>query len=69
MKVKRFKPNLPETIIGMTLENAKMVCLSEGYVLQTNDNPISEKELSETYLITVNELDSDGKILKSKYGK
>jgi hypothetical protein len=69
MKVKRFKTNIPETIIGMTLENAKMFCLSEGYVLQTNDNPISDKELSETYLITVNELDSDGKILRSKYGK
>lgn len=69
MKVKRFKTNLPDTIIGMTLENAKMFCLAEGYVLQTNDNPISDKELSETYLITVNEIDSDGKILKSKYGK
>jgi hypothetical protein len=69
MKVKRFKINIPETIIGMTLENAKMFCLSEGYVLQTNDNPILDKELSDTYLITVNEIDSDGKILKSKYGK
>jgi len=49
MKVKRFKTNIPETIIGMTLENAKMFCLSEGYVLQTNDNPISDKELSETF--------------------
>jgi len=69
MKVKRFKINIPETIIGMTLKNAKMFCLSEGYVLQTNDNPILDKELSDTYLITVNEIDSDGKILKSKYGK
>lgn len=69
MKAKRFKLNIPEGIKGMTLELAKIACLTEGYVLQTSDKPILSKELPETYLITVTEIDSDGKILNAKYGK
>jgi hypothetical protein len=69
MKAKRFKIDIPQGIIGMTLDRAKIACITEGYVLQTSDKPILSKELHETYLITVTELDSDGKILKAKYGK
>ena len=69
MKAKRFKIDIPEGIKGMTLDQAKIACISEGYVLQTSDKSILSKELPETYLITVTELDSDGKILKAKYGK
>lgn len=62
---KRFKSNLPDIIKGMTLEHAKLTCLSEGYVLGlVNNNPIHE-----TYLVTVTDIDSDGKILNAKYGK
>lgn len=69
MKAKRFKIDIPEGIKGMTLDQAKIACISEGYVLQTSDNPILIKELHETYIVTVTELDSDGKILNAKYGK
>ena len=69
MKAKRFKLDIPEGIKGMTLSQAKMACISEGFVLQTSDKPILSQELPETYLITVTELDSDGKILNAKYGK
>ena len=62
---KRFKNNLPDIIKGMTLEQAKLTCISEGYVLgSVNNNPIHE-----TYLVTVTDIDSDGKILNAKYGK
>jgi hypothetical protein len=38
-------------------------------VLQTKDSSILSMELHETYIVTVTELDSDGKILNAKYGK
>ena len=69
MKAKRFKLDIPEGIKGMTLDRAKIACITEGYVLQTSDKPILSMELPETYLITVTEIDSDGKILNAKYGK
>ena len=69
MKTKRFKLDIPEGIIGMTLDRAKIACITEGYVLQTSDKPILSNELPETYIITVTELDSNGKILNAKYGK
>jgi hypothetical protein len=63
--IKRFKNDLPYTIVGMTLEQAKTTCLSEGYVLSLNKND----KLNDTYLISVVEMGSDGKILSAKYGK
>lgn len=69
MKAKRFKLDIPENIKGMTLDRAKIACITEGYVLQTKDSSILSMELPETYIITVTELDSDGKILNAKYGK
>jgi hypothetical protein len=69
MKAKRFKIDIPEGIKGMTLNQAKIACISEGYVLQISDKSILSKELPETYIVTVTELDSDGKILNAKYGK
>jgi len=63
--VKRFKSNLSDTIVGMTLEQAKTACLSEGYVLSLNDN----NKMDLTYLVTVVEMSPEGKILKAKYGK
>jgi hypothetical protein len=69
MKKKRFKLDIPEGIKGMTLEQAKITCITEGYVLQTSDKDILSNKLHETYLITVTELDSDGIILNAKYGK
>lgn len=63
---KFFKPDVSESIIGMTFDDAKDYCLSENYVLTDINNPT---ELSETYLITVIEYDENGKILTSKYGK
>ena len=69
MKVKRFKVSLSDVIVGMTLEQAKGVCLNEGYVLRTSDIHNSMDDMCDTYFITVNEIDSDGKILNAKYGK
>jgi len=63
--IKRFKSNLSYTIVGMTLEQAKTACLSEGYVLSLNDN----NKMDLTYLVTVVEMSPEGKILKAKYGK
>ena len=63
--IKRFKSNLPDTIVGMSLEQAKTACLSEGYVLSLNDND----KINLTYLVTVVKMSPDGKILKAKYGK
>ncbi len=64
MRKKQFKHDIPKTIIGMSLNDAKNYCLSEGYQLNLGD-----KTLNETYLVTVKEIDSDGKIVDAKYGK
>ena len=37
MKVKRSIFNLPMSIIGLTIEQAKISCLVEGYVLRLKD--------------------------------
>jgi hypothetical protein len=63
--IKRFKNNLPNTIVGMSLEQAKMTCLSEGYILSFNNTD----KIDLTYLVTVVEMSPDGKILNAKYGK
>jgi hypothetical protein len=68
MKVKRSIFNLPMSIIGLTIEQAKISCLVEGYVLRLKDCNI-HNFLSETYFVTVYDIDSDGKILNAKYGK
>lgn len=66
MKKKRFKIDIPEKIIGMSFNKAKIYCLSEGYRLYSyGDNT---GDLNITYIITVKETDSDGKILKANYG-
>ena len=67
MKKERFKQNICETIIGMTFDEAKYHCLSEGYQLQ--DDNFKFEELNDFYIITVVNYDEDSKILKSKYGK
>ena len=68
MKVKRSIFNLPMSIIGLTIEQAKISCLVEGYVLRLKDCNINNF-LSETYFVTVYDIDSDGKILNAKYSK
>ena len=65
MKVKRVKHNVADAIIGMTIVEAKIYCTSENYVLSLGDKPNTDV----TYLVTVTELGSDGKILNAKYGK
>jgi hypothetical protein len=63
---KGFKHDISESIIGMTFDDAKTYCLSESYQLIGRSQ---KTNLTETYVITVTEYDSDGKILKAKYGK
>jgi len=65
MTRKTFKHNVPEAIIGMTFEQAKLYCLSEGYQLFRKSDNI---HLNETYIITIQKLDKDNKILEAKYG-
>ncbi len=66
MKVKRFKINVPEQIVGMSFNDAKKYCLNEGYqLLHKND----ETSLDITYIITVDKVDNNGNIEKAKYGK
>ena len=65
MKIKRFKIDIPKTIIGMSFDNAKVYCLSEGYQLFYKNN---HRNIGETYIITISEVDSENKILKANYG-
>ena len=65
MKTKRIKHNIPESIIGMTIIEARNYCLSEGFVLSIGD----KQNVDQTYLVTVSEIDRNGKIISSKYGK
>jgi hypothetical protein len=66
MMKKRFKIDIPEKIIGMSFNKAKVYCLSEGYRLYLPED--NTGDLNITYIITVKETDSDGKILKANYG-
>jgi len=66
MKKKRFKHDISDSIVGMTFDDAKTYCLSESYQLIENSQTTN---LTETYIITVTDYDSEGKILKAKYGK
>jgi hypothetical protein len=66
MKKKSFKHDISDSIIGMTFDDAKTYCLSESYKLLDNSQTTN---LTETYVITVTDYDSEGKILKAKYGK
>jgi hypothetical protein len=65
MKAKRIKHNIPESIIGMSINEARNYCLSEGFVLSIGD----KQNIDQTYLVTVSEIDSNGKIIESRYGK
>lgn len=65
MKAKRFKFDIPTLIVGKLIDEARKICLAEGYVLSLGDNV----DMNVTYLVTVTEIDSDGKILNAKYGK
>lgn len=65
MKAKRIKHNIPESIIGMTISEARNYCLSEGFVLSIGD----KQNIDQTYLVTVSEIDSNGRIIGSRYGK
>ena len=65
MKTKRIKHNIPESIIGMTISEARNYCLSEGFVLSIGD----KQNVDQTYLVTVSEIDEYGKIVGAKYGK
>ena len=64
MRKKQSPHDVPNAIIGMSLNDAKNYCISEGYQLNLGD-----KTLNKTYLVTVKEIDSDGKIVDAKYGK
>jgi hypothetical protein len=64
MTRKTFKHDIPAAIKGMTFEQAKSYCLSEGFILSTGN----KQNIDQTYLITVTEIDADGKILDAKYG-
>jgi len=66
MKKKSFKHDISDSIIGMTFDEAKRYCLSESYQLIDKSQTTN---LTETYIITVTDYDSEGKILKAKYGK
>ena len=63
---KNFKHDISESIIGMTFDEAKTYCLSESYQLIDSSQTTN---LTETYIITVTDYDSEGRILKAKYGK
>jgi hypothetical protein len=63
---KKFKHDICDSIIGMTFDDAKTYCLSESYQLIDSSQTTN---LTETYIVTVIDYDSEGKILKSKYGK
>lgn len=65
MKRKTFKHDMPKAIIGMTFEDAKMYCISEGYQLFGKDEPI---DMPETYVIKVLEIDENEIVLNAKYG-
>lgn len=64
MTRKTFKHDVPNAIVGMTFEQAKMYCLSEGFILSVGD----KQNVDQTYLVTVTEIDTDGKILGAKHG-
>ena len=63
-KTKRFKHDIPQAIKGMSFAKAKMYCLSEGYQLVQDELT----QIKETYVITIQKVDADGKILEAKYG-
>lgn len=63
-KKKRFKHDIPEAIKGMSFAEAKTYCLSEGYQLIQAE----PTQIKETYVITIQKVDEDGKILEAKYG-
>ena len=65
MSKKIFKHDISESIIGMTFDDAKTYCLSESYHLFDSTQTTN---LNTTYVITVTDYDSEGKILKAKYG-
>ena len=65
MKTKRFKFDIPTLIVGKSIDEARKICLTEGYVLSLGD----KVDIDVTYLVTITEIDSDGKILNAKYGK
>lgn len=65
MGKKRFKHDIPNSIIGMTFEDAKLYCLSEGFQLFYKNN---HGNIGETYIITISEVDSENNILKANYG-
>lgn len=65
MKAKRFKFDIPTLIVGKSIDEARKICLAEGYVLSLGD----KVDMNDTYLVTVTEIDSDSKILNAKYGK
>jgi len=65
MTRKTFKHDVPNAIIGMAFDEAKLYCLSEGYQLYRNTDTI---HLNETYVITVSKVDDENKILEAKYG-
>lgn len=65
MKTKRFKFDIPTLIVDKSIDDARKICLAEGYVLSLGD----KVDIDVTYLVTVTEIDSDGKILNAKYGK
>ena len=65
MKVKRFKFDIPTLIVGKSIDDARKICLAEGYVLSLGD----KMDMNDTYLVSVTDLGPDGKILNAKYGK
>ena len=65
MKAKRFKLDIPTLIVGKSIDDARKICLAEGYVLSLGDN----MDMNDTYLVSVTDLGPDGKILNAKYGK
>ena len=65
-KNKKYDENLPATIIGMKLDEARIFCTSRGYIL----NMYGERHVQhETYLVTVITIDENGIIKEAKYGK
>ena len=65
MKAKRFKFDIPTLIVDKSIDDARKICLAEGYVLSLGD----KVNLNDTYLVSVTDLGPDGKILNAKYGK
>ena len=65
-KKKKYDENVPLTITGMKLDEARIFCTSRGYIL----NMYGERHTQhETYLVTVITIDENGIIKEAKYGK